>query len=97
MFGPPQCHWARPHAHSPMQKRRFTKKELSRYDGMDGVPAFIAYKGRVYDVSRSFLWLNGRHQAVHAAGDDLTSSLDEAPHDADLLKRYPVVGTLSGA
>lgn len=77
-----------------MQKRRFTKRELGRYNGKDGAPAFIAYKGRVYDVSRSFLWQNGRHQAVHAAGGDLTSSLDDAPHDVDVLKRFPMVGTL---
>lgn len=78
-----------------MQTRRFIKNELSRYNGKNGAPAFIAYKGRVYDVSRSFLWSNGRHQVVHAAGCDLTGSLHEAPHDASLLNRFPVVGTLS--
>ena len=77
-----------------VQMRRFTKKELGRYNGKDGAPAFIAYAGRVYDVSRSFLWKNGRHQALHAAGADMTSSLDEAPHTADVLKRFPMVGTL---
>jgi predicted heme/steroid binding protein len=70
--------------------------ELGRYNGQDGAPAFIAYGGRVYDVSRSFLWQNGRHQAVHAAGCDLTRSLDQAPHGADLLKSFPMVGTLEG-
>jgi len=78
-----------------MQKGRFTKKELSRYNGKDGAPTFIACKGKVYDVSRSFLWQNGRHQVIHTAGIDLTSSLDHAPHGVDLLKRFPMVGTLS--
>ena len=77
-----------------MPRRRFTKKALGRYNGRNGAPAFIAYKGRVYDVSRSFLWQNGRHQALHVAGRDLTSSLEEAPHDAEVLKRFPMVGTL---
>jgi predicted heme/steroid binding protein len=77
-----------------MQKRRFTKEELGRYTGKDGAPAFIAYRGKVYDVSRSFLWQNGSHQALHAAGGDLTDSLDNAPHAADLLRRFPMVGTL---
>lgn len=76
--------------------RRFTKKELGRYTGKDGAPTFIAYEGRVYDVSQSFLWRNGTHQAFHAAGADLTNSLDRAPHTADLLKRFPMVGTLDG-
>ncbi len=77
-----------------VQMRRFTQKELARYNGKDGVPAFIAYAGRVYDVSGSFLWQEGSHQALHAAGRDLTGSLDDAPHAADLLRRFPMVGTL---
>ena len=75
--------------------RRFTKRELDQYKGKDGAPAFIAYKGNVCDVSRSFLWRIRVHQAVHAAGRDLTSSLPEAPHDADLIKGFLMVGTLS--
>ena len=78
-----------------MPRRRFTKKELGRYNGWNGAPAYIAYQGRVYDVSRSFLWQQGRHQALHASGRDLSRSLEEAPHDAELLKRFPMVGTLS--
>lgn len=37
----------------------------------------------------------GRHQVLHTAGADLTASLDQAPHGADLLERVPVVGMLS--
>jgi predicted heme/steroid binding protein len=70
-----------------MRKRRFTRRELARYNGKDGAPAFIAFEGRVYDVSRSFLWQNGSHQALHAAGRDLTGSLEDAPHPPDLLNR----------
>ncbi len=77
-----------------MQKRRFTRKELGRYNGRDGEPAYIAYQGKVYDVSRSLLWRDGWHQATHVAGADLTGRLDQAPHDADLLERFPIVGTL---
>ncbi len=74
--------------------RRFTKKELAHYDGKAGRPAFIAFEGRVYDVSRSFLWQDGRHQVLHTAGVDLTADLDQAPHGADLLERCPVIGVL---
>ncbi len=77
-----------------VEERRFTRAELSQYHGRDGAPAFIAYQGQVYDVSRSFLWQQGKHQALHTAVADLTSSLGPAPHGADLLKRFPVVGTL---
>jgi len=74
--------------------RRFTKKELVQYNGKDGASAFIVYEGKVYDVSRSFLWQSGRHQVLHAAGVDLTADLDQAPHGADLLARFPVIGVL---
>ena len=74
--------------------KRFSREELARYNGKDGAPAYIAYKGKVYDVSASFLWQNGRHQVVHNAGEDLTDALEQAPHGADMLERLPVVGTL---
>jgi predicted heme/steroid binding protein len=74
--------------------REFTEDELAQYDGKDGTPAFVAYNGKVYDVSSSFLWQNGKHQAMHSAGVDLTDSLEQAPHGADLLERVPVVGRL---
>ncbi len=77
-----------------MEKRSFTKKELSRFDGKNGAPAFIAYKGKVYDVSQSFLWQQGMHQVLHPAGTDLTGALAEAPHGEDLLSKFPIVGKL---
>ena len=78
-----------------MPTRKFTKTELARYNGINGAPAYIAYKSQVYDVSRSFLWQKGKHQVLHDAGTDLTDNLTEAPHGEDLLKRFPIVGTLS--
>ncbi|MBS7647430.1 MAG: cytochrome b5 domain-containing protein [Candidatus Bathyarchaeia archaeon] len=74
--------------------KKFTPKELAKYDGKNGKPAYIAYKGKVYDVSTSFLWKNGKHQALHIAGVDLTEALKQAPHGEDVLKRFPVVGIL---
>jgi predicted heme/steroid binding protein len=40
-------------------ERKFTLEELKQYDGRDGRPAYIAYKGKVYDVTDSFLWIDG--------------------------------------
>jgi len=73
--------------------RKFTPEELRAFDGRSG-PAYIAFEGRVYDVSGSFLWRDGRHQAGHTAGLDLTEELGRAPHGAELLERFPVVGVL---
>lgn len=74
--------------------RRLTKEELSQYNGKNGASAYVAYRGRVYDVSSSFLWQNGRHQVLHSAGMDLTFELAAAPHGADLLKKFPLMGIL---
>jgi len=35
--------------------KKFTLNELKQYDGRDGRSAYIAYKGKVYDVTESFL------------------------------------------
>jgi predicted heme/steroid binding protein len=73
--------------------RVFTKEELKKYDGSDGI-AYVAYEGKVYDVSRSFHWKKGVHQVTHYAGRDLTDALKEAPHGVELLHKFPIVGEL---
>ena len=75
--------------------RHVTREELARCNGKDGAPAFIAYAGRVYDVPASYHWRSGRHWVLHAAGADLTASLAQAPHGAEMLARAPVVGVLA--
>jgi predicted heme/steroid binding protein len=74
--------------------KRFSKGDLARYNGKKGAPAYIAYKGKVYDASNSFQWRNGRHQVLHNAGKDLTDSLEQAPHGVEMLERLPMIGTL---
>lgn len=73
--------------------RTFTKEELSKYDGSEGV-AYVAYGGKVYDVSQSFHWKRGIHQVVHHAGCDLTKALKQAPHGPNMLDKFPIVGKL---
>jgi predicted heme/steroid binding protein len=77
-----------------MEYRLFSKQELARFNGKDGAPAYIAFQGKVYDVSQSFLWLGGRHWVFHDAGADLTDALADAPHNSDQLDRFPVIGLL---
>ncbi len=74
----------------------FTLSELSRFNGKDGQPAYIAFAGKVYDVSNSPLWKTGTHLNRHAAGADLTDQLGSAPHGTDVLTRegVKIVGTL---
>lgn len=74
--------------------KMFIKEELAYYNGKDGKPAYIAYRGKVYDVTESFLWMGGRHQVLHEAGNELTEALEKAPHGEDLLKRVRHIGFL---
>ncbi len=70
-----------------------TLRELQGFNGKSG-PAYVAFRGRVYDVSESFLWRDGVHQVVHHAGEDLTEAIEMAPHGPELLERFPVVALI---
>lgn len=69
-------------------------EELSKYNGQNGQKAYIAYKGKVYDVTDSKKWKNGTHMARHKAGEDLTDFLALAPHTDEVLQSFEVVDTL---
>ena len=74
--------------------RKFTLKDLAEYDGKGGKPNYVAYKGKVYDVSASSFWLDGDHFGTHTAGKDLTEELELAPHGGEVLERTKLVGVL---
>jgi predicted heme/steroid binding protein/uncharacterized membrane protein len=74
--------------------QEFDIAELEKFDGNNGRPVYVAYKGKVYDVSNSKLWKNGLHMKRHHAGNDLTVDIQGAPHEPDVLERYPQVGIL---
>ncbi len=69
-------------------------EELSHFDGTDKRPAYITYKGNIYDVTLSKLWKNGTHLLKHSAGRDLTGSLEAAPHGEEEVLAMPKVGRL---
>jgi len=71
--------------------KTFTSEELGKYDGMDGRPAYVAYLGKVYDVSGMLEADHGDHFG-HLFGVDHTDAMDDAPHGDNLLFEFPVVG-----
>jgi predicted heme/steroid binding protein len=75
--------------------KKFALNELKQYDGREGRPAHVAYNGKVYDVSESFLWMEGDHQGQHVAGNDLTDDMKSAPHGEEMLERVRLVGVLA--
>ena len=75
-------------------ERKFNVEELKQFDGREGRPGYVAYKGKVYDVTDSFLWIDGDHQGQHIAGKDLTEEMSMAPHGEENLERVKLVGVL---
>lgn len=75
--------------------KKFTLEELAKFDGKEGRPAYIVYKGKVYDVSEKSLWDDGDHMGMHEAGNDMTDELEDATHGEENLEDLPVVGELA--
>lgn len=75
------------------EMKKFTISELSQFNGKNGNPAYVAYKGKVYDVTESYQWGDGEHLG-HMAGKDLTDQMEIAPHGEDIMERMKVIGEL---
>lgn len=73
---------------------KYTLQQLALRNGQDKPEIWIAYKGIIYDVSSSRLWLRGRHYE-HWAGQDLTDELADAPHTESVFLKFRKVGELS--
>jgi predicted heme/steroid binding protein/uncharacterized membrane protein len=85
---------ARPSGGGLMDKNDLTPEELRNFDGREGRPAYVAYGGRIYDVTASRLWKDGSHARKHLAGSDLTGSLKTAPHGEEKVLAMRLVGEL---
>jgi predicted heme/steroid binding protein/uncharacterized membrane protein len=79
-----------------MPDMELSLEELAEKDGKEGRPVYIAFEGRIYDVSQSKLWKTGTHMRRHPSGQDLTVDLGAAPHGPEVLERYPQVGVMKG-
>jgi len=74
--------------------KEFTSEELLSCDGKEGKPVYIAFEGKVYDVSKSPLWSKGTHMNRHPSGKNLSGEISAAPHGPEVLERYPQIGML---
>ena len=71
----------------------YSKSYLALRNGQDKPQIWVAFKGRIYDVTESRLWKNGKHYE-HWAGQDLTDELKDAPHSDQVFAKFEVVGRL---
>ena len=74
--------------------KEFSLEDLKDFQGAEGKPGYIAFEGRVIDISASKHWHHGHHMGTHQAGHDLTREIDAAPHGPEMLERFPQVGVL---
>ena len=71
----------------------FTRSELSLRNGQDRPEIWIAWEGKIYDVTESRLWRNGKHYE-HWAGQDLTEELADSPHGRRVFEGREPIGIL---
>jgi predicted heme/steroid binding protein len=71
----------------------YTRAYLALRNGQDKPEVWVAYNGLIYDVTRSRLWLRGKHYE-HWAGQDLTDELKDAPHTENVFDRFTIIGKL---
>jgi len=76
-----------------MELKVYSKQQLALRNGQDKPEIWVAYKGDIYDVSRSKLWRDGKHYE-HWAGQDLTDELPDAPHNEKVFSKFDIVGLL---
>ena len=71
----------------------YTRLQLALRNGQDKPEIWVAYRGVIYNVTESRLWLRGQHYE-HWAGQDLTEELADAPHADDVFERFEAIGKL---
>ncbi|MGL5354719.1 MAG: cytochrome b5 domain-containing protein [Clostridium sp.] len=74
--------------------QEFSLEELAKYNGKDGMPAYVAVNGTVYDVTKVKPWRGGSHFGVMAGGN-LTKEFAQC-HSIEgwILKELTPVGIL---
>jgi predicted heme/steroid binding protein/uncharacterized membrane protein len=77
--------------------KEFTPEELTLFNGQNGQPCYVAFQGKVYDVSESKRWRNGKHMLKHEAARDLTAAIAAAPHGDEVFAKFQAIGTLAAA
>lgn len=69
-----------------------TLKELSKYDGKNGNPAYVAVNGVIYDVTNEEILKKSPHNSINL-GTDITKEF-KGGHNSDesVLAKLPIVG-----
>ncbi len=74
-------------------QKTFTIQELSKLDGKNGNPAYVAVNGNVYDVTNNAAWAAATHFGL-IAGKDLTKEFASCHAGQTILSKLKLVGKL---
>lgn len=74
--------------------REMTAEELAAFNGKTGNPVYVAFQGKIYDVSKSPLWSTGAHMKRHASGKELSGEISAAPHGPEVFERFTQIAIL---
>lgn len=78
---------------APLNQVSFSLQELSKFNGKDGNPAYVAVNGTVYDVTNNAAWAAAAHFGL-TAGKDLTNEFAACHAGQPILSKLKVVGKL---
>lgn len=76
-----------------MELPLYTKSQLALRNGSEMDEKWIAYKGKIYDMTQSSYWKNGMHYG-NFAGQDLTEELSTSPHGKRVFESLTPIGIL---
>lgn len=71
----------------------YTTSQLALRNGQDREEVWVAFRGDIYDVTKSRMWRDGKH-FEHWAGQDLTDEFGDAPHTEYVFDKFKQVGKL---
>lgn len=74
-------------------QRDLTIQELTKFNGKDGNPAYVAVNGIVYDVTDNAAWAAASHFGL-TAGKDLSSEFASCHSGKAILSKLKVIGKL---
>jgi len=73
--------------------KTYTKQQLALRNGQDRDEIWVALHGKIYEVTSSRMWREGKHYE-HWAGQDLSDELKDAPHTQTVFDKFEIVGKL---
>lgn len=76
-----------------VEDKTFTLEELSKYNGKNGNPAYIAVDGIVYDVTFEATWAAGKHFGLEA-GNDVSKEYKDCHEGQEILSKLKKIGVL---